>query len=370
MSRNATTVGDIVAAVDRLAPFRLAETWDNVGLVLGDAARPVRRLLVCLDVTEAVCEEAERLRAEAVLAHHPLIFEGVRRLTADTPAGRLAVRLLGQGRAVIAAHTNLDSAQGGLCDILAGMLDLADLVPLQAAPAAKRFKVVVFVPEAHLDAVRAAAFAAGAGHIGRYSECGFAAAGAGTFLPGEGARPAVGEAGRTESVAELRFETVVDAPRLGAVVTAVARAHPYEQPAIDAYALDCPPPGLGIGRVGRPKKSRTLAQLADNLKERAGLRSVGIAGRPECAPERVAVVTGAGGGMAEAVAAAGCQAFVTGELKYHEVLDLTARGIGLVLGGHYATERMPLDAWAPRLAETVDCEVLLSENEADPVRER
>ena len=364
------TVQTILNCVDRLAPFRLAEEWDNVGLLLGDAARPVRRLLVCLDVTEAVCDEAERTGAEVILAHHPLIFEGVRRLTADTPAGRLAVRLLGQGRAVIAAHTNLDSAQGGLCDILAGMLDLADLEPLQAAPAAKRFKVVVFVPEAHLDAVRAAAFGAGAGHIGRYSECGFAAAGTGTFLPGEGTQPALGEAGQPTRAAELRFETVVDADRLGAVVAAVARAHPYEEPAIDAYPLHAPPPGLGIGRVGRPKKSSTLAQLADNLKERAGLQTVGIAGRPECAPERVAVVTGAGSGLVEAVAAAGCQAYVTGELKYHEVLDLSARGIGLVLGGHYATERVPLDAWAPRLAETIDCEVLLSESEADPTRGR
>jgi len=365
-----TTIADILAAVDRLAPFRLAEAWDNVGLVLGDPARQVRRLLVSLDVTEAVCDEADRAGAEVILAHHPLIFTGLERLTTHTPTGRLALRLAGAGRAVIAAHTNLDAAEGGLCDILAGLMGVDDAKPLEAASGTPRYKVVVFVPEADLAAVQAAAFGAGAGRIGDYTECGFSAAGAGTFLPGEGAEPAVGTKGERSRVAERRFETLVDGRCLGAVLAAVARAQPYEEPAIDVYPLHAPRAGAGQGRVGRLSDCRTLAQLADNVKETLDARAIHVAGDPETVVETVGVCTGSGGGLAGAVAEAGCQAFVTGELKYHEVQDLAARGVGVILGGHYRTERVALEAWVPRLAAALDVEVRMSESERGVIQMR
>jgi len=360
-----TTVGDILSAIDRLAPFRLAEDWDNVGLLLGDAGREVRRVLVSLDVREAVCEEAERVGADAVLAHHPLFIKGVRRLTSETRAGRLALRLLADKRALIAAHTNLDSAAGGLCEILADMIALEDLQPLQAAPAAGRYKIVVFVPAEALEPVRAAAFAAGAGGIGAYTECGFSVEGAGTFLPGEGAKPAVGQAGRRNEVREFRFETIADAGRLGAVLAAIARAHPYEEPAIDVYSLHGAPPGVGIGRIGRFRQPRRLAALADGVRDILGLGAIHYAGEPDRPIERVAVVTGGGGSLCDAVADAGCDAYLTGELDYHQVEDLAARGIAVILGGHYKTERIPLDAWAVRLAKETDAEVLTSESEEE-----
>ncbi|MFO8012591.1 MAG: Nif3-like dinuclear metal center hexameric protein, partial [Phycisphaerae bacterium] len=227
-----TTVRDILAAVDRLAPFRLAESWDNVGLLLGDAEAEVHRVLVALDVTCAVCDEAEAVGAEVVLAHHPLIFQPVDRLTAGTVPGRLALRLARAGRAVIAAHTNLDSAAGGLCDCLAEMIGLADAEPLTAAPSPRRYKVVVYAPEDALEAVAEAAFAAGAGRVGDYTEVAFEAAGTGRFRPGQGARPAEGEVGKANRVAERRLETVAAAADLGAVLAAVVRAHPYEEPVV------------------------------------------------------------------------------------------------------------------------------------------
>jgi len=365
-----TTVADIVAAVDRLAPFRLAEAWDNVGLLLGDPGREVGRLLVSLDVTEAVCDEAEREGAEAILAHHPLIFTGLQRLTAETPTGRLALRLAAGGRAVIAAHTNLDAAEGGLCDILAGMVGLAETEPLQATPSAPRYKVVVFVPESSSEAVEAAAFGAGAGRIGNYTECGFWAEGTGTFVPGEGAEPAAGQKGRRNRVAERRFETLVEGRSLGAVLAAVAKAHPYEEPAIDVYPLHTPPAGAGLGRAGRLSDCRTVAQLADTVKEALDARAIHVAGDPETVVETLGVCTGSGGGLIDAVAAAGCQAFVTGELKYHEVQDLAARGVGVILAGHYRTERVALEMWLPRLAEALDIEVRMSDAERDAVEQR
>lgn len=363
-----TTVADILAAVDRMAPFRLAADWDNVGLLLGERERPVRRVLVALNVSEPVCQEADRIKADAILAHHPLLRKGITRLTSETRSGRLALACLASRRAVIAAHTNLDFAAGGLCDILGEAVGLEDLVPLEASPGPDRSKIVVFVPADALDVVRAAAFAAGAGHIGNYTECGFAVEGQGTFLPGAGARPAVGRVGRPSAVREHRLEVVVDARRAGAVTAAIARAHPYEEPAIDVYPLLPALLAAGLARVGRFKRPRRLANLVAATKKVLHLARIPVVGRPDGLIERVAVSTGGGNSLGEAVAAAGCQAYLTGELKYHEGEDLAAAGVAVILGGHYRTERVPLETWARRFAKTVDVEVRMSRAERDTLR--
>jgi dinuclear metal center YbgI/SA1388 family protein len=397
------TVADILAAVDNLAPFRLAEEWDNVGLLLGDAAWPARRVLVSLDVTETVCDEAERLEADCLLAHHPFLFKDVSRVTAETRAGRFALRLAAGRRAVIAAHTNLDAAQGGLCDLLAERAGLTDLEPLRAEPLERTYKVVVFVPAGDLESVRLAAFDAGAGRIGAYTECSFAAEGEGTFFAGEGTSPSVGPAsaeasatarwakadktagrarGDRSAVPEHRLEVLVAESRVGAVVAAIGRTHSYETPAIDVYPLK----GLtgeagpvaenishyraGLGRVGRLKKPKTAGQLADDIKRALGLQAIQVAGDRSARVERVAVNTGSGSGLVDAVRAAGCQAYLTGELKYHEAQALAAEGIAVILGGHYETERVPLEDWTPRLAEAVDVEVRVSESERGTLRSK
>ncbi|MGB2754149.1 MAG: Nif3-like dinuclear metal center hexameric protein [Phycisphaerae bacterium] len=376
-----TTIADILAAVDRLAPFRLAEEWDNVGLLLGDAAWPVRRVLVSLDVTETVCDEAERLEADCLLAHHPFLFKDVSRVTAETRAGRFALRLAAGQRAVIAAHTNLDAAQGGLCDLLAERAGLTDLEPLHAEPLERTYKVVVFVPAGDLESVRLAAFDAGAGRIGAYTECSFAAEGEGTFFAGEGTSPAVGAKGDRSAIPEHRLEVLAAESRVGAVVAAIGQAHSYETPAIDVYPLkDLPGEAgpvvenishyrAGLGRVGRLKKPKTAGQLADDIKRALGLQAIQVAGERSARVERVAVNTGSGSGLVEAVRAAGCQAYLAGELKYHEAQALAAEEIAVILGGHYETERVPLEDWTPRLAEAVDVEVRLSESERGTLRQ-
>ena len=272
-----TNVSDVLAAVDRLAPLALAESWDNVGLLLGDGDWPVRRVLVSLDLGEAVVDEAERIQADLVFTHHPLIFKDIDRLTDETRMGRLALRLLGAKRALIAAHTNLDGAAGGLCEILGEMVGLADMQPLRAEPLARHYKVVVFVPAGALQAVRAAAFQAGAGRIGAYTECSFSVAGAGTFRPGKQAKPAVGKKGRRNDVPEHRLEVLVSDDSIGGVLAAVGRAHPYEEPAIDVYPLHARPSGAGAGRVGRLASSLAAGALADITKRALGLSSIALA---------------------------------------------------------------------------------------------
>jgi dinuclear metal center YbgI/SA1388 family protein len=363
------TVSDVLAAIDRLAPLALAESWDNVGLIFGDGTWPAQRVLVSLDVGEAVIEEAERLAADCLVVHHPLLFKPVSRLTDETRTGRLALRLLAGKRAVIAAHTNLDSAAGGLCDIVGGMAGLEDMTPLQPAILQHHHKIVVFVPEAALEAVRSAAFAAGAGGIGRYSQCSFTVAGTGTFLPGEGARPAVGQPGQRSTVPEVRLEMICPDGRLAAALAAIGRAHPYAEPAIDVFPLHPAPSGMGIGRVGRLTESSTAAALADKVKRALGLAAITLAGDPRVRVERAAVVTGAGSDCIETVIQSGAQAFITGELRLHETQHLAAAGVAVILGGHWATERVPLNLWAPRLAAEVQgAQVVLSQAEVDPHR--
>ena len=363
------TVADVLAAVDRLAPFRQAEEWDNVGLILGDADRRAQRVLVALDASDATCAEAERLRADCLVVHHPLIFHGVKRLTGDTRTGRVALRLLAGRRALIVAHTNLDGAAGGLCDLLGRLVGLEDLEPLQHPPPQGRCKIVIFVPSGDLEAVRAAAFAAGAGHIGLYTECSFASEGEGTFLPGERARPAVGKRGRRSALREHRLEVLVDEARLGKVLAAVARAHPYEEPAIDVYPMRAVAPGAGIGRVGRLRRPTSAGRFAETVKRALRRKAVGFAGDPRQRLRRVALCTGAGGGVLAAVRASRADAYLTGELAMHEVQELEAFGIAVVLGGHYETERIPLNAWAPRLARALPgVDVRLSRMERGPSR--
>lgn len=363
-----TTVADLVAAVDRVAPFALAEAWDHVGLLLGDEDWPVERVLVALDASDAVVEEAERLGAGALLTHHPLLFKGAERLTGETRYGRLSLRLAEGRRALVAAHTNLDSAEGGLCDRLAEAIGLSHLEPLRAEAGPKRCKLVVFTPEADLATVQSAAFDAGAGRIGRYTECSWRTAGTGTFLPGEDATPTVGERGTRNEADEWRLEMVVPKAALGRVVAAVVRAHSYEEPAVDVYPLEPSPAPAGLGRIGRLKHAVTAAALAERMKAAVRAASVGLGGDPEASVERVAVVSGSGSGMVGSVLASGVDTFVTGELKMHEVQDLAAAGVAVVLGGHYETERVPMEAWAPDLASALDVPVTMSESETGVVR--
>jgi len=362
------TVADVLAAVDRLAPFRQAEEWDNVGLLLGDADRPVRRVLVALDASDETCAEAERIRADALVVHHPLIFHGVKRLTADTRTGRLALRIVAGRRALIAAHTNLDGATGGLCDLLGRKVGLVDLEPLQHTPPHTKYKIVVFVPPADLEPVRAAMFAAGAGHIGNYTECAFAAEGEGTFLPGKRSHPAVGKRGLRSAVREVRLEVLVGEGRLARVLAAAVRAHSYEEPAIDVYPLKAVAPGAGVGRVGRLARPMRLAAFADVVKKALKRKAVGLAGDPKARIERVALCTGGGGSVVAAARASHAQAYLTGELVMHEVQELSAFGIASILGGHYETERVPLEAWMPRLARGLrGVDVRMSRSERAPL---
>jgi dinuclear metal center YbgI/SA1388 family protein len=355
-------VRDVIAAVDRLAPFALAEPWDHVGLQVGAAAdeltprdgaagaAPV--VLVALEVDGRVLDEAGRLGARVVVSHHPLIFDLVDRFSDDTEPGRLALRAAREGVAVIAAHTSLDKARGGMADIVAGMLGLEAVQPLQPA-AVDVLKLVGFVPEDDADLVRRALFAAGAGVIGEYEHCSWAVGGQGTFFGRETTSPVAGVAGRDEHVSELRLEVVFPRRLRRRVIGAYVAAHPYEEPAYDVVPLENEIASLGLGRLGALPAPATLAALAADVAAVLRLPSVRYAGDGSREIRRVAVVPGSG---AEAIAHGVAQAadvLVTGDVKYHEARAAQAQGLALIDAPHGVTEQEGVLRWAERLADAL-----------------
>src|SRR5262245_57267134 len=222
------TVADVTADLDALAPRELAADWDNVGLLLGDPAAPVGRVLTCLTVTSEVAAEAAEGGYQLIVTHHPILFRGAKRLTAATPEGRMVLALAKAGVAVYSAHTAFDDTRGGVNERLASRIGLIDMRPLRYREGPRQCKVVVFVPDSDLGKVSDALFSAGAGVIGEYRECSFRVSGTGTFFGSDSANPAVGQKGRREEVSEWRWEVVCPETAVEAVVAAMRRSHSYE----------------------------------------------------------------------------------------------------------------------------------------------
>jgi len=365
---NAPRVSDVVAALFERAPAGLAEAWDNVGLIVGRAEAPVRRCLLATDAAPAVVEEAAARGAQAVVAHHPPFIEPLKRVRGSDYGGEVALRAARHGIALIAMHTNLDAAPGGLCDALARRIGLEAIEPLGERSGRGPVKFVVFVPAQHADAVRQAMAEAGAGRVGDYEACSFAARGTGTFRPLRGAKPHKGKVGRLERVEELRLEALVPRHRAAEVVAAAIRAHPYEQVAYDLIPLENESPAA-LGRIGRLDSPLTLGGLARRARERLGAANVVMAGGRRARVARVAVGPGGAGFLAQPAAAAGAQALLVGEIRHHEVLAARALGLGVIAAGHHATERLAVGIFREALRAAFGSRVrsLLSRADAEPL---
>lgn len=342
------TCADIVKMMDAIAPPSLAEDWDNPGLLLGDPAQEVTRVLLALDVTPPVVQEATNIGAQLIVAHHPVIFQPLKTLRADDPRGRLLTMLLRQGVAVFAAHTNLDAAAGGVNDVLAATLGLTDIELLSGA-GERLVKIAVYVPEDYVDKVRVAMTRAGAGHIGRYSHCTFGVMGTGTFKPLAGTNPFIGREGELTYTAECRLETIVPQDLVTPVVAAMRRVHPYEEVAYDLYPLLNRRETAGLGRIGRLGTPLTLDAFARLVAQALAVPAVKVAGQVDMV-RRVAVCGGSGGNLAARAVARGADVLVTGDVKYHDAQDALAMGLAVIDAGHFGTERPMLQALATTLA--------------------
>jgi len=345
------TIDHVIRALHAIAPPKLAEAWDNVGLLLGDPRAPCDRVLVALETDLALVRRAARQHAQLLITHHPPIFTPVPRVTADEPAGKVLLAAARAGLALAAAHTNYDVAPGGVSDVLADLLDLRGVEPLAPADASDAAKIVVFTPPGDLEAVLRALAGAGAGAVGRYSDCSFRVPGTGTFRAMDGAHPTVGRPGRREEVGELRVEALVPRALAAGAAAAARAAHSYEEPAIDVYPLVPTTPELGMGRCGDLPEPARAAHLVERIKERLGVATVRVAGRLSRRVERVAVCGGSGGKLAADALRRGCQLYLTGDVSHHEALDAAAGGLVVVDAGHAATEAPAIPVLARRLAQ-------------------
>jgi dinuclear metal center YbgI/SA1388 family protein len=344
-------LSELIDWLEQLAPTRWAESWDNVGLLLGDPAASVQHVLTCLTITPEVVDQAVQLGAELIVSHHPILFRPVQRIRADARATADVWRLARAGVAVYSPHTAYDNAPLGINQRLASALGLeriSALVPAgpPSVAAHRTCKLVVFCPEADRPAVLSAAFAAGAGQIGAYRECSFTTTGEGTFWGTESANPTIGQIGRRESVCEGRVELVAPVAALTEILRAIRRAHSYEEPAIDVYPMlpdrwDHP----GVGRVGDLPVPLDPTAFVDYLRERLELTGpIELVLAHDRPIRRVAIACGAGDGFVAESQAARADLLMTGEARFHHRLDARRGGVHLALIGHFASEHAGITA--------------------------
>lgn len=335
---------DICAAVEKWAPKQLAESWDNVGLQVGDLQQPVARLLVALDITSDVIRQAKQRQAEMIISHHPLIFKPLKNVCAHSTIGASVMEVIKHNIAAYSAHTNLDSTTGGISELLAEIIGITETKILDAGYREKLVKLAVFIPAGYETAVRNAMLDAGAGWIGNYSHCSFLTKGMGTFMPEAGTTPFNGVLGKLEYAEEYRLETIIREKQVADIVNAMLAAHPYEEVAYDLYPLVNTGEGFGLGRIGRIPEPLTVEAFLQQVKAALGCSSMKVVGNLTQEVQTIAVCGGSGASLISKAKAAGADVYITGDIKYHEAQEALAAGLVLIDAGHFATEHMIVSA--------------------------
>lgn len=307
---------------------------DKIGLQIGRLNKPIENVMITLDVLENVVDEAIEKNVQLIIAHHPPIFRPLQKLVTDTPQGRMLEKLIKHDIAVYAAHTNLDVTSGGVNDLLAEALGLQNVEILVPTYEMKLKKLVVFVPKTHSEQVRQAIGNAGAGAIGNYSHCAFSSEGTGYFLPGETANPFIGKVGEIEAVQEERLETIFPEALEKKILSAMIKAHPYEEVAYDIYPLNNKGAELGLGRIGTvPEMS--LNDFSLHVKKVFGLSGVRVVGDLQAPIKKVAVLGGDGNKYWNQAKFRGADVYVTGDMYYHVAHDALYAGLNIVDPGHH-----------------------------------
>lgn len=330
-------LNDIIEAIEAVAPVAWQESYDNAGLQVGSRFQPVSGAVICLDVTEGVVDEAIALGYNLIVSHHPLLFKGLKSITGSSCVERIVVKAIQHNIAIYAAHTNLDNAPGGVSFRMARKLGLTDVRVLDPMPGLL-MKLVTYVPESHIEQVRIALFEAGAGHTGNYDQCSFGQAGEGTFRPGLQAKPYCGEIGELHREPEIRLEVIVPIYAQGAVMAALKRSHPYEEPAFDWIPLANRWEQVGAGVVGHLSEPVDERLMLEKLKETFEVGCVKHSPLHGRKISRIALCGGAGASLMSKAVAAGADMFVTGEIRYHDYFEFESR-ILLAEIGHYESEQ-------------------------------
>jgi dinuclear metal center YbgI/SA1388 family protein len=341
-------LSDIVGIINKIAPPHLAEDWDNVGLQVGDPPATIDRIMVSLDPGHAAVDAAISNSCQLLLTHHPLIFKPLKRISTADETGAVVHKAIRNNLAIASLHTNYDTVDNGVNDLLAAALGLAGGRPLQISHHDELLKLVVYVPVTHQQQLLEALLKFSSLQ-GNYAECSFTSAGTGTFKPLAGANPFVGTAGVRESVMENRVELILKKPALLPALKAMRAAHPYEEPAFDLVPLLNESGGMGLGRICDIAAPVTLAEFAAVVKERLQLAAVRMVGNSDKKISRIALCGGSGASLLREAARKGADLLVTGDIKYHEAQEAEALGMALIDAGHFATERLMIEGLSRQL---------------------
>ncbi|WP_110111367.1 Nif3-like dinuclear metal center hexameric protein [Bacillus sp. CGMCC 1.16541] len=361
---------EVIQAFESFSPKHLAMEGDKIGLQIGTLNKTIRNVMVTLDVLEEVVDEAIERKVDLIIAHHPPIFRPMKNIVTDQPSGRIVEKCIKHDIAVYAAHTNLDIAEGGVNDLLAEALQLTKTKVLVPTGSVTLKKLVVFVPKSHANEVRQAMSRAGAGHIGKYSDCTFNSEGTGTFLPLEGTNPYIGEQGKVEQVEEVRIETIIPVDIQQKVIQAMQQAHPYEEVAYDVYPLDNQGESYGLGRIGQLEHEMTLREFAQHVKKCLDVDGVRVVGDLDDKVRKVAVLGGDGNKYITNAKFQGADTYVTGDLYFHVAHDAMMMGLNVVDPGHHVEKVMRQGV--VRVLENIfkeknfDCTIFASEVDTNP----
>ena len=332
---------DIINFLETIAPAALQEGYDNSGLIYGSPEAECAGVLVCLDVTDQVIDEAISLHCNLVISHHPLVFRALKKINPDKGISRVLVKAIKNDVSIYAIHTNLDNVLSGVNNRIAEILGLINRNILDKK-AGQIKKLICYVPVSHLEGVRTALFTAGAGHIGKYRECSFAAEGKGTFKAGEGADPYVGQIDNRHTENEIRLEVVFSAWQQNAVLHAMKAAHPYEEIAYDVLSPDNFHDEVGSGLVGDLEQPMEALSFFALVRERFQVPVIRFSPLTGKLIKRVAICGGAGSFLISNAIGSGADLFLTADLKYHDFFEADGR-IVLADMGHYESEQFTQD---------------------------
>jgi len=334
-------IKEIIQTLETVAPLSLQESYDNAGLLIGSSETDCSGIVVSLDVTEAVIEEAMQKNCNLIVAHHPIIFKGLKKLNGRNYVERTVISAIKNEIAIYAIHTNLDNIIEGVNKKLAEKLNLQHCKVLLPKEGTLK-KLVTFSPQKNAEEVRNALFKSGAGTIGKYNECSFNLEGNGTFRANEGSNPFAGKIGERHSENETRIEVIFPGFLQNKIVASLKAAHPYEEVAYDIYALENQREDVGSGLIGELPESLSQRELLNLLKTAFGLSVIKHTSFSQKRISKIALCGGAGYFLLPNAIAAGAQAYITSDIKYHEFFDADNE-ILLADIGHYESEQFTID---------------------------
>jgi dinuclear metal center YbgI/SA1388 family protein len=357
----------IISFLESLAPPSLQEHYDNAGLITGDASWDCKGIICSLDATEEVVKEAIAKKYNLIVAHHPIIFAGLKKINGKNYVEKTIITAIKNDIAIYAIHTNLDNVINGVSGRMATMLGLQNLSVLSPKENTLK-KLFTFVPVDKAEQVRSAIFSAGGGHIGNYSECSFNAAGEGTFKGGEGTNPYVGNIGERHHEKEIRIEVIFPAWLQSSILNAMKAAHPYEEVAYDIVTLSNTYNTIGSGVIGELPEAMEEKVFLSNVKKTFHvpvIRHSSLSGRTV---KKVALCGGAGSFLVSSALAAGADVYITADMKYHEFFDANDRMLIADIG-HYESEQFTIDLLKESLEQKFPTfAILKTEVKTNPVR--